>query len=260
MLKIDLTVGPFYAAVRQATIVTSEERRGVDFVFGGGKIVLPAHGAELGESHVELPIAYDGDEIGITLDPRYLSDFLKVLDPEQNFTVELRNAESAALCIRKTATRTSSCRWPGMRENWQKPLAASQRNAGIEIWPAVRRAIGNVLSELMSRRGYARVQSAAAYDAAWREAAGPLAAKYTRPGLVRRGTLEVMVANSTLMQELGFQNTRSIGSPGKAPARRRDRKPSLSSGEHRIKWRLEMPSRRIVVDRTVRTMMDEPFH
>ncbi len=66
-------------------------------------------------------------------------------------------------------------------------------------------AIGNVLSELMARRGYARVQSAAAYDAAWREAAGPLAARYTRVGLLRRGTLEVVVANSTLMQELGFQ-------------------------------------------------------
>ncbi len=66
-------------------------------------------------------------------------------------------------------------------------------------------AIGNVLSELMARRGYARVQSAAAYEAAWREAAGPLAAAYTRVGALRRGTLEVVVANSTLVQELGFQ-------------------------------------------------------
>jgi predicted nucleic acid-binding Zn ribbon protein len=65
--------------------------------------------------------------------------------------------------------------------------------------------IGNVLSELMSRRGYARVQSAAAYEDAWREAAGPLVAEYTRVGQLRRGTLEVVVANSTLMQELGFQ-------------------------------------------------------
>ena len=53
----------------------------------------------MGESHVELPIAYDGNELGITLDPRYLSDFLKVLVPEQTFTMELRNAESAALCM-----------------------------------------------------------------------------------------------------------------------------------------------------------------
>ena len=44
-----------------------------------------------------MPIAYDGTDIGITLDPRYLIDFLKVLDAEQNFTVELRDAESAAV-------------------------------------------------------------------------------------------------------------------------------------------------------------------
>jgi predicted nucleic acid-binding Zn ribbon protein len=67
------------------------------------------------------------------------------------------------------------------------------------------KAIGDVLSELMSRRGFGRVQSAASYDAAWREAAGPLTAKYSRPGVLRRGTLEVIVAHSALVQELGFQ-------------------------------------------------------
>jgi predicted nucleic acid-binding Zn ribbon protein len=67
------------------------------------------------------------------------------------------------------------------------------------------KAMSNVLSELMSRRGYARVQSAANFDAAWREAAGPLAANYTRVGRVKRGALEVLVANSVLVQELSFQ-------------------------------------------------------
>lgn len=66
-------------------------------------------------------------------------------------------------------------------------------------------AIGNVLSELMARRGFARVQSVAALEDAWRAAAGPLAAQYTRVGQLRRGALEVVVANSTLVQELGFQ-------------------------------------------------------
>jgi DNA polymerase-3 subunit beta len=96
--RIEMTVGPFHAAVRQAAIVISEERRGVDFTFGEGKVVLAGHGAELGESHIELPIAYDGPEVAITLDPRYASDFLKVLDPEQTFALELRDAESAAVC------------------------------------------------------------------------------------------------------------------------------------------------------------------
>ncbi len=65
--------------------------------------------------------------------------------------------------------------------------------------------IGNLLSELMARRGFARVQSAAALETAWRQAAGPLAAQYTRVGSIRRGTLEINVANSTLIQELGYQ-------------------------------------------------------
>jgi DNA polymerase-3 subunit beta len=97
-VKVELPVGPFYAAVRQAGIVTSEERRGVDFTFGGGKVILAGHGAEMGESHVELPVAYDGPELVIALDPRYMCDFLKVLAPDQTITMELRDGDSAALC------------------------------------------------------------------------------------------------------------------------------------------------------------------
>ena len=99
MVKIELTVGPFYAAVRQAAIVTSDERRGVEFTFGEGKLILTAHGAEYGESHVELPIAYDGKPIPINLDPRYMNEFLRVLDPEATIVFEVRDAESAAVCF-----------------------------------------------------------------------------------------------------------------------------------------------------------------
>jgi DNA polymerase-3 subunit beta len=96
--RVDLTVGPLYSAVRQAAIVTSEESRGVDFAFESGMLVLSGRVAEVGQSHVELPIAYDGPTISITLDPRYVSDFLKVLDPERVVTIELKDAESAAVC------------------------------------------------------------------------------------------------------------------------------------------------------------------
>lgn len=65
--------------------------------------------------------------------------------------------------------------------------------------------IGEVLSELMARQGYARVRAAEACEAAWREAAGPLTARYTRVGTIRGGTLEVIAANSTILQELVFQ-------------------------------------------------------
>ena len=97
-VKIEMSVGPFHSAVRQAAIVTSEERRGVEFAFGDGKVVLAAHGAEFGESRVELPIAYEGPAVPINLDPRYMSDFLKVLDADQTFTLEIKDSESAVVC------------------------------------------------------------------------------------------------------------------------------------------------------------------
>lgn len=98
MVNLELTVGPFHSAVRQAAIVTSDDRRGVDFTFGDGKIVLAGHGAEMGESHVELPVAYDGPEIQVKLDPRFVSDFLRTLDPDQTFALQIRDAESAVVC------------------------------------------------------------------------------------------------------------------------------------------------------------------
>jgi DNA polymerase-3 subunit beta len=98
MVSVELTVGRFYAAVRQAAIVTSDERRGVSFRFSEGKVSLAGHGAERGESHVEVPIAYEGDELSITLDPRYLGDFLKVLDDEATFAMKIRDGETAAVC------------------------------------------------------------------------------------------------------------------------------------------------------------------
>jgi len=97
-MHVELAVGPFYAAVRQAAIVSSEERRGVDFTFGEGKVVLSCRGAQFGESQVELPISYDGPARLVTLDPRFFSDFLKVLDQEKSFQLEMQDPDSAVVC------------------------------------------------------------------------------------------------------------------------------------------------------------------
>ena len=65
--------------------------------------------------------------------------------------------------------------------------------------------MGAILSELMARRGFARVQSTLALEAAWGEAAGELFGRHTRVGATRRGKLEIPVASSTLAQELTFR-------------------------------------------------------
>jgi predicted nucleic acid-binding Zn ribbon protein len=65
--------------------------------------------------------------------------------------------------------------------------------------------ISDILAQLITSRGYGRIQADADFSAAWQQAAGETIAKYTRPGRVRRGTLEVVASNSMIIQELGFQ-------------------------------------------------------
>jgi DNA polymerase-3 subunit beta len=96
-ITVEMTAAPFYAAVRQAQIVTDEDSRGVDFRFGPGLLTMTSRARNIGESTVELPIGFHGPEIGITFDPQFVADFLRVLEPEQTLRIELVDSESAAV-------------------------------------------------------------------------------------------------------------------------------------------------------------------
>jgi DNA polymerase-3 subunit beta len=96
-VKIPLEVGSLRLAVEQASIVTSDESRGVDFQFTSGVLKLASQAADVGSSHVELPIAYEGKPVEITFDPRYLTDALKTLDDSATITAELIDAKNAAV-------------------------------------------------------------------------------------------------------------------------------------------------------------------
>lgn len=96
-VDVELSVGPFHSALRQAAIVTNEESRGIEFSFGNGSLVMSGSTAELGQSRVEIPIAYDGEAISVKLYHRFVSDFLKVLDSEKTINVNVENGEAAAL-------------------------------------------------------------------------------------------------------------------------------------------------------------------
>lgn len=96
-MQIELVSGPFHSAVRQAMIVTNEESRGVDFEFKDGTLVLNSQAADIGTSKVELPVAYDGEAVTVTFDPRFVADFLRVLDPADAVTLNLIDANSAAV-------------------------------------------------------------------------------------------------------------------------------------------------------------------
>lgn len=94
--RIEGIVGPFLTAIRQASIVADPESRGVEFAFGNGSLVVAAKATDVGTSRIEMPISYLGDEVKITMDYRFVSDFFKALDLEKPFAIDVRsNAEPA---------------------------------------------------------------------------------------------------------------------------------------------------------------------
>ncbi len=92
-LSIELVAGQFHSVVRQAQIVTNEESRGVDFQFDNGTLLLTSQAADIGTSRVEMPISYSGPKLVIRFDPRFVSDFLKVLPPETQVSFKLSTDE-----------------------------------------------------------------------------------------------------------------------------------------------------------------------
>jgi predicted nucleic acid-binding Zn ribbon protein len=64
--------------------------------------------------------------------------------------------------------------------------------------------IGDLVTRLMARRGYAQSISTDFVRDAWRQIAGELA-NHSLPGNINRGTLEIVACNSSVVQELTFK-------------------------------------------------------
>ena len=62
-----------------------------------------------------------------------------------------------------------------------------------------------LISELLTRRGYARVKAASQLADVWGGVVGERIAGMTTAGTIRRGMLEVTCKNSAVMQELAFE-------------------------------------------------------
>jgi len=96
---------------------------------------------------------------------------------------------------------------PRSRPRASKTPVAAPR--GFRIGRRGPQKIGDVVAELLARRGYAQVQQAEAFALAWTQAAGKFAA-HSRAGNNRGGVLEVVVRNSTVVQEMTFQKRKLV--------------------------------------------------
>lgn len=95
--SIPIPVGPFFSAVRQSQIVTDEESRGVDFCFHDSHLTLSSQAGSVGDSQVSMPVEFPHPELRITFDPKFVSEFLRVLSPESTVELQLTDSDTAAV-------------------------------------------------------------------------------------------------------------------------------------------------------------------
>ncbi len=99
--KATIATNEFQHRIRQASLLTNEESRGVKFSFAGETLTLSSRAPEAGEAEVTCPIQMEGDEIDIAFNPGFLVDALKVIESDE-VTFEM-NASSKPAVLKSGA-------------------------------------------------------------------------------------------------------------------------------------------------------------
>jgi len=91
--------GSFLAAVKQASIATSQDSQGIDITFCEGEIKIDSQAAEVGEASVTMVASTDLDGAPFTLkaDNRFLREFCGVLDLQANVEIQVSKPEAPML-------------------------------------------------------------------------------------------------------------------------------------------------------------------
>jgi len=86
--KLALSTEAVLSAVRRASLLTTEESRGIKLAIGKDSIVFSGRAPEAGDAVVEMTIDYKGAPIEIGFNPLFLIDALRVIKTPQ-FELEL---------------------------------------------------------------------------------------------------------------------------------------------------------------------------
>ncbi|MHC5111482.1 MAG: DNA polymerase III subunit beta [Planctomycetota bacterium] len=73
----------FHGALKQASLLTNEESKGVRLTFANGDLTISSRAPEQGEATVSIPVKYKHDALEIGFNPVFLLDVLKVVDTEE---------------------------------------------------------------------------------------------------------------------------------------------------------------------------------
>jgi DNA polymerase-3 subunit beta len=84
----------FANALRRAALLTTRDSQSVEFDVAPETLTIRSRAPEVGEARVELPITYDGPTARLGFNPVFLTDALKVFDPEDDVRFDFTDAKS----------------------------------------------------------------------------------------------------------------------------------------------------------------------
>jgi DNA polymerase III subunit beta len=73
----------FLSAVRRASLLTTEESKGLRMEFSGKGLILTSRSPDAGEATVNFPCKYEGSDMAIGFNAAFLVDGLKVVDSDE---------------------------------------------------------------------------------------------------------------------------------------------------------------------------------
>lgn len=77
------------SALKRVSVVASDRSRGVRLALANGQLTISASSPDFGEASEELEVSYDGDDLTVGFNSRYLTDVLAVLPDTQKVEIGL---------------------------------------------------------------------------------------------------------------------------------------------------------------------------
>ena len=94
--KITLNCDAVASAVRRASLLASEESKGIKLSFSKGSLMFSGRAPEAGVAEINMAIEYDAEPISIGFNPQFLIDVLKVI-PAGEFEMDLGQPDRPGL-------------------------------------------------------------------------------------------------------------------------------------------------------------------
>lgn len=86
-IKVNIPQDTFLHALKRMSILSSEKSRGVKITLKNNIIEVSSSNPELGDSREEIEVIYDGPEINIGFNAKYLIDILQVQNSERIYLI-----------------------------------------------------------------------------------------------------------------------------------------------------------------------------